>query len=158
MNQSSNFRAFLDSKVTRKLLNRRCAKCRVYLFESFFSSLFSRAVTCARRVGLQPLGKLALRLNTEVPHWLEHFHTWCIGWSTASAVQLGFGNETALATEVTETLPQALKRDPRNDGSYASMKSCSTHRLYTRCETAIEPGRTLASHVERALQRNAPLP
>src|SRR5664280_2104713 len=48
---------------------------------------------------------------------LEHFHTWCIGWSTASAVQLGFGNETALATEVTETLPQALKRDPRIDGS-----------------------------------------
>src|SRR5664279_6096159 len=57
---------------------------------------FSRAVTCARRVGLQPLGKLALRLNTEVPHWLEHFHTWYIGWSTASAVQLGFGNEAAL--------------------------------------------------------------
>src|ERR1035441_4071039 len=45
---------------------------------------FSRAVTCARRVGLQPLGKLALRLNTEVPQWLEHFHTWCIGWSGAS--------------------------------------------------------------------------
>ena len=99
---------------------------------------FSRAVTCARRVGLQPLGKLALRLNTEVPHWLEHFHTWCIGWSTASAVQLGFGNETALATEVTETLPQALKRDPRIDGSYARLKACSTHRLYTRCETAIK--------------------
>src|SRR5664279_159909 len=45
---------------------------------------FSRAVTCAWRVGLRPLKKLALRLNTEVPHWLKHFHTWCIGWSTAS--------------------------------------------------------------------------
>src|ERR1017187_3599622 len=64
---------------------------------------------------------------------LKHFHTWCIGWSTASAVQLGFGNETALAAEVTETLPQALKRDPRIDGSYARLKACSTHRLYTRC-------------------------
>jgi hypothetical protein len=53
-------------------------------------------------------------------------------------VQLGFGNETALATEVTETLPQALKRDPRIDGSYARLKACSTHRLYTRCETAID--------------------
>jgi hypothetical protein len=52
-------------------------------------------------------------------------------------VQLGFGNETALATEVTETLLQALKRDPRIDGSYARLKACSTHRLYTRCETAI---------------------
>ena len=69
---------------------------------------------------------------------LDHFHTWCIGWSAASAVQLGFGNETALATEVTETLPQALKRDPRIDGSYARLKACSTHRLYTRCETAID--------------------
>ncbi|HZM08868.1 MAG TPA: hypothetical protein VFC15_01515, partial [Candidatus Limnocylindrales bacterium] len=48
------------------------------------------------------------------------------------------GNETALATEVTETLPQALKRDPRIDGSYARLKACSTHRLYTRCETAIK--------------------
>src|ERR1017187_7475556 len=70
---------------------------------------------------------------------LEHFHTWCIGWSTASAVQLGFGNETALAAEVTEPLPQALKRDPRIDGSYARLKACSTHRLYTRCETALAP-------------------
>src|ERR1035437_4036622 len=68
---------------------------------------------------------------------LEHFHTWCIGWSTASAVQLGFGNETALATEVTETLPQALKRDPRIDGSYARLKACSAHPLYARCETAV---------------------
>src|SRR5664280_2147983 len=41
------------------------------------------------------------------------------------------------ATEVTETLPQALKRDPRIDGSYARLKACSTHHLYTRCETAI---------------------
>src|ERR1017187_8140451 len=39
-----------------------------------------------------------------------------------------------LAAEVTETLPQALKRDPRTDGSYARLKACSTHRLYTRCE------------------------
>ena len=54
-----------------------------------------------------------------------------------SAVQLRFGNETALAAEVTEVLPQALKRDPRTDGSYARLKACSTHRLYTRCETAI---------------------
>src|ERR1035441_1761087 len=68
---------------------------------------------------------------------LEHFHTWCIGWSAASAVQLGFGNETAVATEVTETLPQALKRDPRIDGSYARLKACSTDLLCTRCETAI---------------------
>ena len=41
--------------------------------------------------------------------------------------------ENALAAEVTETLPQALKRDPRIDGSYARLKACSTHRLYTRC-------------------------
>jgi hypothetical protein len=41
------------------------------LFESFFSSLFSRAVTCAWRVGLQPLREFALRLNTEVPQWLK---------------------------------------------------------------------------------------
>jgi hypothetical protein len=39
-----------------------------------------------------------------------------------SAVQLRFGNETALAAEVTEILPQALKRDPRTDGSYARLK------------------------------------
>jgi hypothetical protein len=65
-------------------------------------------------------------------HESEHFHTWCIGWSTASAVQLRFGNETALAAEVTKTLPQALKRDPRTDGSYARLKACSTHRLYTQ--------------------------
>src|ERR1017187_5768958 len=80
-----------------------------------------------------------VRTKLDICQWnlLEHFRTWCIGWSTASAVQLGFGNETALATEVTETLPQALKRDPRIDGSYARLKACSTHRLYTICETAI---------------------
>jgi len=39
-----------------------------------------------------------------------------------SAVQLGFGNETALAAEVAETLPQALKRDPKTEGSYARLK------------------------------------
>jgi len=44
-------------------------------------------------------------------HSLEYFHTWCIGWSTASAVQLGFGNETALATEGTRIL-QRWKRVP----------------------------------------------
>jgi hypothetical protein len=54
-------------------------------------------------------------------------------------VQSRFGNETALAAEVTETLPQALKRDPRTAGSYARLKACSTHRLYTRCETALAP-------------------
>jgi hypothetical protein len=43
-----------------------------------------------------------------------------------------------LAAEVTETLPQTLKRDPRTDGSYARLKACSTHRLYTRRETAME--------------------
>src|ERR1035437_3527222 len=75
--------------------------------------------------------------GTSLASALEHFHTWCIGWSTASAVQLRFGNETALAAEVTEVLPQALKHDPRTDGSYARLKACSTHRLYTRCETAI---------------------
>src|ERR1035441_6164582 len=85
---------------------------------------------------------------------VKHFHTWCIGWSTASApgspahavfaragveaVQLRFGNETALAAEVTEPLPQALKRGPRTDGSYARLKARSTHRLYTGCETAID--------------------
>jgi hypothetical protein len=39
-----------------------------------------------------------------------------------SAVQLRFENEPALAAEVTETLPQALKRDPRTDSSYARLK------------------------------------
>src|SRR5664280_2598806 len=68
----------------------------------------------------------------------------CIGWSTASAVQLRVGNQTALAAEVTETLPQALKRDPRIDGSYARLKAGSTHRLYTRCETAIATAATYA--------------
>src|ERR1035437_2214673 len=53
---------------------------------------------------------------------LKQFHTRCIGGSTASAVQLRFVNEPALATEVTETLPQALKRDPGTDGSYARLK------------------------------------
>jgi len=42
--------------------------------------------------------------------------------STASAVQLRFGNETALAVEVTGTLPQALKRDPGTEASYARLK------------------------------------
>jgi hypothetical protein len=37
-------------------------------------------------------------------------------------VQLEFGNETALAAEVTETLPQALKRDLRIDGNYARLE------------------------------------
>ena len=32
---------------------------------------FSRAVTCAWRVGLQPLREFALRLKTEVPQWLK---------------------------------------------------------------------------------------
>src|SRR5271157_4824983 len=36
-----------------------------------FSSLFSRAVTRAWEVGLQPLRELALRLKTEVPQWLK---------------------------------------------------------------------------------------
>ena len=85
---------------------------------------------------------------------LEHFHTWCTGWSTASAVQLGFGNETALAAEVTETLPQALKRDPRIDGSYARLKACSTHRLYTRCETAIK--RAIKKELPSRINAGAP--
>src|ERR1035441_3761135 len=59
MNQSSNFERFLDSKVTRKLLNRRCAKCRVYLFESFFSSLFSRAVNVRESWASAPEGTRA---------------------------------------------------------------------------------------------------
>jgi hypothetical protein len=65
-------------------------------------------------------------------------------------VQLRFGNETALAAEVTETLPQALKRDPRTDGSYARLKACSTHRLYTRCETALRSSAVDAAWVVRA--------
>jgi hypothetical protein len=36
-----------------------------------------------------------------------------------------------------ETLPQALKRDPGTGGGYARLKACATHRLYTRCETAV---------------------
>jgi hypothetical protein len=32
----------------------------------------------------------------------------------------------SLAAEVMETLPQALKRGPRTDGSYARLKACST--------------------------------
>src|SRR5664279_5149695 len=52
---------------------------------------------------------------------LEQFHTWCIGWSTASAVQFRI-REPALATEGTETLPQALKRAPATDGRYARLK------------------------------------
>ena len=60
-------------------------------------------------------------------------------------MQLRFGNETALAAEVTETLPQALKRDPSTDGSYALLKACSTHRLYTRRETAIKKYAVTAS-------------
>ena len=52
-----------------------------------------------------------------------------MGWSTALAVQLRFGNKTALAAEGTEPLPQALKRDSRTDGSCARLKACSTHRL-----------------------------
>jgi len=32
---------------------------------------FSRVVTWAWRVGLQPLRELALRLNSEVPQWLK---------------------------------------------------------------------------------------
>ncbi len=59
-----------------------------------------------------------------------------MGRSTALAVQLRFGNETA--SEVTKTSPQALKRDRRTDGSYARLKAVFHHRLYSRCETAIE--------------------
>ncbi len=69
---------------------------------------------------------------------LGHFHVWRIGWSTALAVQLRCGDEPALqAAEVTEPLPQALKRDPRTAGSYARLKARSTHRLHVRRETAI---------------------
>ena len=68
---------------------------------------------------------------------LEHFHSWCIGWSTASAVQPRLGKDTALAAEVTEILPQALKRNPRADRSHARLKACFTHYLYTGCEIAI---------------------
>ena len=48
---------------------------------------------------------------------LEHSHSCCIGWSTALAVQLRPWVEPALAAAATETLPQALKRDPGTDGS-----------------------------------------
>src|SRR5664280_902018 len=48
---------------------------------------FSRAVTCASRVGLQPLRELALRLNTEVPQWLKPPLT-AAGYGTAEAVPL----------------------------------------------------------------------
>src|SRR5664279_4797200 len=49
------------------------------------------------------------------------------------------------ATEVTETLPQALKRDLGTDGSYARLKGVLHPSLYTRCETAIRdsPPRSL---------------
>jgi hypothetical protein len=37
-------------------------------------------------------------------------------------MQLRFGNEMALATEVTKRLPQTLKRGPETNGSYARLK------------------------------------
>src|ERR1035437_4117657 len=97
--------------------------------------------------------------GTSLASALEHFHTWCIGWSAASAVQLRFGNETALPAEVTETLPQALKHDPRTDGSYGRLKACSTHRLYARCETAIRKyAVTARSTTGHCLRTSAPPP
>jgi aspartyl-tRNA(Asn)/glutamyl-tRNA(Gln) amidotransferase subunit C len=47
-------------------------------------------------------------------------------------VQLRFGNEPALAAAVTETLPQALKRDPGTGGSYARLKGVLHPSLDTR--------------------------
>src|ERR1035441_1443682 len=37
-----------------------------------------------------------------VAEGLEQFHTWCIGWSTASAVQVRIRAESASAAEVTK--------------------------------------------------------
>jgi LmbE family N-acetylglucosaminyl deacetylase len=52
-------------------------------------------------------------------------------------MQLKVENETALAAEVTEPLPQALKRDPGTDRRCARLKACSTHRLDTRSQAAL---------------------
>jgi hypothetical protein len=46
----------------------------------------------------------------------------CIGGAPLQRCSLGFENEPALATEGTETLPQAPKRDPGTDGRYARLK------------------------------------
>src|SRR5664280_3615154 len=126
------FRVFEGTRVLR------CAGKAVQFFilsglhrttEKFWRTLLVGAPASAGERDFSPaekksILKWALATAFRFPA-LKHFHTWCIGWSTASAVQLGFGNETALAAEVTETLPQALKRDPRIDGSYARLKACS---------------------------------
>ena len=41
---------------------------------------------------------------------------------TSEITTLVHFSAASLAAEVTETLPQALKRDPRTDGSYACLK------------------------------------
>ena len=56
------------------------------------------------------------------PFAIEPASCCAYGGAPLQRCSLGFGNEPALATEGTETLPQALKRDPGTDGRYARLK------------------------------------
>src|SRR5664279_988368 len=64
-------RLFLESKVTRKLLNRRWQNAEFTCLSLFSAASSAVPLPVRGELGFSPLREVALRLDTEVPQWLS---------------------------------------------------------------------------------------